>query len=74
MNRDEVRVVLRTVLTVMGRIARKTSTPTDDFMVAVLNTNEEKLLDAVLELLGQAKQPPSEEMVAAALLNAGIKV
>lgn len=74
MNREEVRVTVRTVLMVMGNIARKTSTPSDDFMVAVLNANEDKLVEAVLKLLVDEKQPPTAERVSEALSQVGIKV
>lgn len=74
MNREQVRVAVRTILTVMGRIASRTSTRSDDFMVAVLHANEEKITDAVLDLLLEDQQPPTPDKVSQALAKVGITV
>jgi hypothetical protein len=70
-----VRRVVRTTLVLLGRIARRTRTPADDAMVAILQANEERLVDAVLGLLGQSPGlEPTEEQVVAALAAVGIQV
>lgn len=74
MNRDETRVAVRSILMVLGRIARKTSTPSDDYMVAVLNSNEDRLVEVVFDLLKDQPQLPTEERVGEALAKVGIKV
>jgi hypothetical protein len=43
-------------------------------MVAILQRNEEKLVDAVMQALGDANQPPTDEQIVAALESVGIYV
>lgn len=74
MSRDEVRVAVRTILMMLGRVARKTSTPSDDFMVTVLNANEDRLVEAVVDVLQENTQSPTEEKISQALTKVGIKV
>jgi hypothetical protein len=65
---------VRVTLQVLARIAAKTRTPTDDFMVAVLKKNEQRLADVVAELSGLPTQPPTDAQVAQALERVGIHV
>ena len=74
MDRDEVRVVVRVTLAVLGRIARRTRTQADDLMASILQANEERLVDAVMVLLAHPDDRPTEEQVAAALKSVGIQV
>lgn len=73
MERETVKNVVRLMLRVVARIARRTRTPADDLMTSILQNNEPRLVDAVLALA--AKQPPlSDEDVSKALEQVGIKV
>ena len=74
MDRDSVKTVVRTALVVITRLARRTRTQADDLMVAVLRANEDRLTEAVWQLLKNPTQPPSDEQVAAALADVGIRV
>lgn len=74
MDQSEVTRVVQTTLAVMQRIAKCTRTPADDLMVAILKANQDRLAKAVLELLGDERQPPSSERVAEVLAKVGIKV
>lgn len=74
MTRDQVKCVVRTVLMVIARIAKKTTTQADDLMLAALESNQERLVDAVQKLLADGGQMPTDDQVAQALSSVGIKV
>lgn len=74
MERDNVKLVVRTTLILLTRIAKRTRTQADDLMASILQANEERLVDAVLKLLSRPDQPPTEQQVVEALVNVGIKV
>lgn len=72
MSRDEVKSVLDVTLAVLGQIARGTRTQADDLMVAILRSNEERLIEVVLALLSDPTLPLSPERISAALEAVGI--
>jgi hypothetical protein len=74
MERENVQVVVRTTLTLMARLAKRTRTQADDLMASMLQANEDRLVDAVLKLLSSPDRPPTEEQVAEALASVGIRV
>ena len=73
MSRDEVEVVVRATLALMRKLAERTRTPADDLMVSILRANEGRLTDAVVALLQEPVQPPSDERVSEALASVGIR-
>jgi len=74
MERESVKVVVRTTLALLGPIAKRTRTQADDLMVSLLQANEERLVDAVMKLLSSPDRPPTEEQVVEALAGVGIRV
>jgi hypothetical protein len=48
MDRESVRLTVRTTLILLARLAKRTRTPADDLMASILQVNEERLVDAVL--------------------------
>ncbi len=74
MELESVRVVVRTTLILLKRFAKSTRTPADDLLASMLQANEDRLADAVIKLLGNADQPPTEQQVVEALASVGIKV
>jgi hypothetical protein len=74
MDRDSVRTVVKATIILMTRLARRTTTQADDLMASILGTNEDRLVDAVVHLLAQPTQPPTEEQVVDALKRVGIRV
>jgi len=74
MTRDEVKAILGVTLAVMARLASKTRTKADDLMVIILKVNQDRLTDAILSLLQNPEQPPTDEQIAQALAAVGIHV
>lgn len=74
MDRREAQLAVRTTLAVLVRLARKTRTAADDLMVTILQANEERIVDAVVQLSAVAGGPPTDEQITAALQSVGIKV
>jgi len=72
MTREEVQTTVRTTLIALARIAQRTRTPVDDVMVQILRSNEARLVEAVVAVLGSSKQPPSEDAIVQALEKVGI--
>jgi hypothetical protein len=73
MDREAAHQIVRLMLRVIARIARKTRTPADDLMTSILQSNEQRLVDVVVAL-GQRDQPVTEDDIARALEQVGIKV
>jgi hypothetical protein len=73
MGRDEVQTVVRATVALMARIARRTRTQADDMMASLLQANENRLVDAVQDLLANSAQPPTDEQISAALQRVGIR-
>jgi hypothetical protein len=73
-NRDDVKKVVRATLALLSRMAKRTRTPADDLMAAMLQANEERLVDAVVDLLAQTGERPTDEQVVQALEKVGIRV
>jgi len=74
MDQTDARTAVRATLAVMARIARRTRTPADDMLTQMLRANEDRLVEAVADLLAQKGQPPSDDDIAAALNRVGITV
>ncbi len=74
MTPDEVRVVVRTTVALMQRLAERTRTQADDLLVAILRSSEGRLVEAVRTLLEDPGQPLTEERISAALASVGIRV
>lgn len=74
MDRDSVRTVVRVTLAVLTRLARRTRTQADDLMAAILQTNEERIVDAVLKVLETPGAVPTEAQIVEALKSVGIQV
>jgi hypothetical protein len=75
MNHDQVKCVVQIVLAIMAKVARKTSTPADDLMVSVLESNQDRIADVALRLVPkEGCQLPTDAQIATALHAAGIKV
>ena len=74
MDRESVRLVVRTTLVLLTRISARTRTAADDLMASILQMNEDRLVDAVLKLLAESNQPPTEQQIVEALKSVGIKV
>lgn len=74
MDRESVRLVVRTTVLLLGRISKRTRTVADDLMASILQVNEDRLVDAVFQLSAGTNQPPSDEQIVAALQAVGIKV
>jgi hypothetical protein len=74
MNHESVRLVVRTTLILLARLAKRTRTQADDMLTSMLQANEDRLVDAVVKLLETYDQPPTEQQVVEALESVGIKV
>lgn len=74
MNRDEVKKVVHTTLAVFARIARRTRTQADDLLTAMLQANEDRLVDAVVALLADTNAPLTDDLITKALEQVGIRV
>ncbi|MFO0969968.1 MAG: hypothetical protein U0793_30825 [Gemmataceae bacterium] len=72
MDKESVQVVVRATLALMERIAKRTRTPADDLMTAILRSNQDRLVAATLSLLSGPDQPPTDEQVVKALESVGI--
>ena len=73
MDPNAARTAVRTTLAVLGRLARRTRTPADDLLAQMLRANEDRLVEAVADLLAQVDQPPGDDDIAAALKRVGIE-
>ena len=73
MDPNAARAAVRTTLAVLARLARRTRTPADDLLAQMLRANEDRLVEAVADLLAQAGQPPGDDDIAAALKRVGIE-
>ena len=73
MTDDEARTAVRTTIALMAQLAGRTRTATDDLLVQLLKSNEQRLTTAVIDLLEDPNQPPSAERISAALAKVGIK-
>jgi hypothetical protein len=71
---EDVRTVVQATLVLARLVAGRTRTPADDLFVTILRSSEDRLVEAVLDLMGDADQPPSDERAAAALAAVGIRV
>jgi hypothetical protein len=74
MDRESVRVVVRTTLILLARLAQRTRTSADDLMASMLEANEDRIVDAVIKLMSISSAPPTEEQIVEALKSVGIKV
>jgi hypothetical protein len=74
MDRDSVRAVVRHTLAILARISRRTRTQADDLLSAMLQANEERVVDAVLRLLENPGETPTEAQIVEALKSVGIQV
>ncbi|MCI0682894.1 MAG: hypothetical protein L0Y71_12395 [Gemmataceae bacterium] len=74
MDRQEVKKVVRATLALLAGIAKKTRTQADDLLVAMLQSDEDRLVDAVAALLAETGETPTPEQVARALATVGIRV
>ena len=74
MDRESVRTVVRATFILLAQISKKTRTPADDLMTSILRANEDRLVEAVMNLLDSPRQPPTEEQVVEALKSVGIEV
>ncbi len=74
MDRESVRTVVRVTLMALDPIVKRTRTQADDLMASILQANQERIVDAVVLILQQSDQPPTQEQVLAALQSVGIKV
>jgi hypothetical protein len=74
MDRESVRLVVRTTLVLLTRIARRTRSQADDLMAGILQVNEDRLVETVLKLAVSPSQPPTEQQVVEALKAVGISV
>ncbi len=74
MNRDEVKKVVHTSLALFARIAKRTRTQADDLLAAMLQANEDRLVDAVVTLLADTNAPLTDELITKALEQVGIRV
>ncbi len=74
MEREQVRVVVRATLILLARLAKRTRTQADDLLTAMLQANEDRLVEAVLKLPSSSDQPPTEQQIVEALASVGIKL
>jgi hypothetical protein len=74
MDREEVKQVVRLMLRVVGRIAKRTRSPADDLLTSILQTNESRLAEVVFALAARGDQAVTDEEVTKALEQVGIKV
>jgi hypothetical protein len=72
--REEVRKVVRTTLAVFARIANRTRTQADDLLVAMLRAQEDRLVDAVVALVADPNATLTDDIIAKALEQVGIRV
>jgi hypothetical protein len=73
-DRNEVKKVVRATLAIMAGVAKKTRTPVDDVFVSLMQSDEDRLVDAVMALVAETAEKPTPEQVAAALAKVGIRV
>ena len=74
MEREEVRKVVRTTLAVLARIAKRTQTQADDLLVGMLKAKEDRLVDAIMTLLADPNSTLTDDIIAKALEQVGIRV
>ena len=74
MDRESVKLAVRTTLMIMGLMAKRTKTYADDLMTSILQRHEERIVDVVMALASSPDQPITEAQVAKALESVGIKV
>jgi hypothetical protein len=74
MDRESMRLVVRTTLILLARLAQRTRTPADDLLVTMLQAKEDQLVDAVMHLKNNSNATPTEEQIVEALKSVGIKV
>lgn len=74
MTREEIQTAVRTTIAVLTRIAKRTRTQADDLMAAILTSSEDRLTTAVLKLVENQAGKPTDEQIAKALDEVGIKV
>jgi hypothetical protein len=74
MDRAAVQTAVRTTLAALRRVAARTRSQADDLLIQILSADEGRSVDAVERLLADSHQPPTEEQIAAALHDVGIKV
>jgi len=73
-NRENVRHVVHTTLAVLARIAKRTQTQADDLLVGMLKAKEDRLVDAITALLADPNATLTDEVIAKALEQVGIRV
>jgi len=73
MTEDEARIAVRTTFTILARVAAKTRTQADDLLLQMLQANESKIVSAVNALANNPIQPPTAELISAALAHVGIR-
>lgn len=74
MDRESVKLAVRTTLLLLNRVARRTTTQADDFMASVLQSNEERIVNAVMKLNTGTQEVPTDDQIVAALVSVGIKL
>lgn len=74
MEPERLREAVRTTLAVVARISKRTRSPADDLLVAILRSSEERIADAVLKLLDGLDQPPTDEQITEVLKQTGIRL
>ena len=74
MDRAAVQTAVRTTLAALRRVAGRTRSQADDLLIQILSANEGRIVEAVEKLLADPQQPPTDEQIAAALKDVGIKV
>jgi hypothetical protein len=74
MERENVKLIVRTVLAMLTKIAGRTRTQADDLLASMLRANEERLVDAVLKVSEGGGGAPTDAQIVEALATVGIKV
>lgn len=74
MDRETVRTAVRATLVLLARLAKQTRTQADDLLSSMLRANEDRLVDAVANLVATSDQTPTEQQIVEALQSVGIKV
>lgn len=73
-DQNSVRTVFRVTMAALARIAKRTQTPADDLMAAILRANEDRIVEAVLTLVSAGGDAPTETQISEALEGVGIRV
>jgi hypothetical protein len=74
MDREQVKKVVHATLALFSRIAKRTRTQADDLLMALLQAKEEQLINAVMVILAETNETPTDEQVVRALEQVGIRV